>query len=68
MIKPKELAVKVDEFLKRDIEVIDNYCDEFLKDLRLSKKHAGSLLGLCQLCYAQGYVDCEKDKEAEKQK
>ena len=66
MIKPKELAVKVDEFLKRDIEVIDDYCDEFLKDLRLSKKHAGALMGLCQLCYAQGYVDCEKGKEEKK--
>lgn len=61
MIKPQELAVKVDEFLKRDVEVIDNYCDKFLKDLRLSKKHAGALMGLCQLCYAQGYVDCERD-------
>lgn len=66
MINPKELAVKVDEFLKRDIEVIDNYCDEFLKDLRLSKKHAGALMGLRQLCYAQGYVDCEMDKEGDK--
>lgn len=66
MINPKELAVKVDEFLKRDIEVIDNYCDEFLKDLRLSKKHAVALMGLCQLCYAQGYVDCEKAKEDNK--
>lgn len=63
MIAPKDLSAKADEFLKRDIEVIDNYCDEYLKDLRLSKKNAGALLGLCQLCYAQGYVDCERDKE-----
>ena len=63
MITAKELEIKTEEFLKRDIKVIDDYIDEHLKGFRTNNKFGIALLGLCQLCYAQGYVDCEKDED-----
>ena len=45
-----------EEFVKEDNPVIDNYFDKFLGDLKLSEKHAYALIGLCEICFAQGMI------------
>lgn len=45
-----------EEFVKEDNPIVDGYFDKFLGDLKLSEKHAYALIGLCEICFAQGMI------------
>lgn len=45
-----------EEFVKEDNPIVDDYFDKFLGDLKLSEKHAYALIGLCEICFAQGMI------------
>lgn len=49
-----------EEFVKED-KIVDNYFDKFLGDLKLSEKHAYALIGLCEICFAQGMIKAMGD-------
>lgn len=63
MISPKELCKKTEEFVNKDIKVIDDYLNKYFKDFAVEEKYASAIVGLCKLCYAQGYVDCCEDNQ-----
>lgn len=50
-----------EEFVKEDNPIVDNYFDKFLGDLKLSEKHAYALIGLCEICFAQGMIKAMGD-------
>ncbi len=63
MINQKELCKKAEDFVNKDIKVIDDYLNECFKNFAVEGKYASAIVGLCKLCYAQGYVDCCKDNQ-----
>lgn len=50
-----------EEFVKEENPIVDDYFDKFLGDLKLSEKHAYALIGLCEICYAQGMIKAMGD-------
>lgn len=63
----KQIEEKADLFLRQDNKMLDKYMDDVLGDLKLTRKQAYGLLGLCKICYSMGMIEMQKIKDFEKE-